>query len=414
MDLISQYKGLRRENYILAFGRLVTSLGSMVWPMLTLILSQKMGVGAKEISWLLAASMILMAPAVYVGGKIADHTDKKMTIIILDLISVVCYMTCAFIPMSWLSIFLMFIGALGQNMENPAYSALTADITLTADRDKAYAVQYLCANLGLVLAPTLAGLLFVHYLWVVFLLNGTSILCSTLLIFFQIKDYTPVCETTEQAAYQKERHDASIWEVLKDNKVVLAFLIVMSGYYSIYQMYTYLMPLDMAAIHGDSGALIFGSVTSINCIVVVLFTPFITRLFGSRPEPDRVITGVVLMVSGFALFTLFKGHIPMYYFSMIVLTWGEIFVLTAESAYLSRRVPSTHRGQINGVLTVIRTIMVSTIQLIAGAVYEAHGSMSAWLTVLAAGAGLILLAVVSRNRDRSEYPRLYEKNMEVQ
>ena len=179
-------------------------------------------------------------------------------------------------------------------------------------------------------------------------------------------------------------------------------------------MYTYLMPLDMAAMHGDSGALIFGSVTSINCIVVVLFTPFITRLFGSRPEPDRVITGVVLMVSGFALFTLFKGHIPMYYFSMIVLTWGEIFVLTAESAYLSRRVPSTHRGQINGVLTVIRTIMVSTIQLIAGAVYEAHGSMSAWLTVLAAGAGLILLAVVSRNRDRSEYPRLYEKNMEVQ
>ncbi|MCI8582241.1 MAG: hypothetical protein HFH13_03790 [Dorea sp.] len=41
MNLLSQYKGLRRENYILCFGCLVTSMGSMIQPMLTLILSQK-------------------------------------------------------------------------------------------------------------------------------------------------------------------------------------------------------------------------------------------------------------------------------------------------------------------------------------------------------------------------------------
>ena len=41
----SQYRGLRREIYILCFGRVVTNLGSMVWPMLTLILSQKRAPG---------------------------------------------------------------------------------------------------------------------------------------------------------------------------------------------------------------------------------------------------------------------------------------------------------------------------------------------------------------------------------
>ncbi len=43
MNLLSQYKGLRRENYVLCFGGLVTSMGSMIQPMMTLILSQKLG-----------------------------------------------------------------------------------------------------------------------------------------------------------------------------------------------------------------------------------------------------------------------------------------------------------------------------------------------------------------------------------
>ncbi|MBQ1848639.1 MAG: MFS transporter, partial [Clostridia bacterium] len=62
MKLIDQYRGLRREIYILFFGRMVTNLGSMVWPVMTLILSQKMGVSEKGVSVLLAAAMVGMAP----------------------------------------------------------------------------------------------------------------------------------------------------------------------------------------------------------------------------------------------------------------------------------------------------------------------------------------------------------------
>jgi MFS family permease len=77
--MFEQYRGLRKENYILAFGRLVTGLGSMIWPMMTLILSQKMGVSAKGVSVLLAAAMVGMAPAIYLGGKISDKRDKTLS-----------------------------------------------------------------------------------------------------------------------------------------------------------------------------------------------------------------------------------------------------------------------------------------------------------------------------------------------
>ena len=37
MNLISQYKDLRKENYVLCFGRFVTAIGAMVRPMLTVL-----------------------------------------------------------------------------------------------------------------------------------------------------------------------------------------------------------------------------------------------------------------------------------------------------------------------------------------------------------------------------------------
>ncbi len=33
MKLFEQYKGLKRENYILFFGKIVTNLGAMIWQM---------------------------------------------------------------------------------------------------------------------------------------------------------------------------------------------------------------------------------------------------------------------------------------------------------------------------------------------------------------------------------------------
>lgn len=407
--MLEQYRGLRKENYVLAFGRLVTGLGSMIWPMMTLILSRKMGVSAEGVSALLAAGMVIMAPAIYLGGRISDRRDKKTTIVVLDLISTACFVTCAVIPLTWTAIGLMFIGSVCQNMEQPAYNALTADLTVTEDRDRSYSLQYLCANLGLVLSPTISGLLFKDYLWLAFLINGLSILCSAMLIFFLVRDTAPSVETGKNAEYQKEKQGASALRILADNRLIILFILIVSGYYAVYQLgYVYLIPLDLAELYGDSGALIYGTVTSINCIVVVLFTPVITRLFGSRSEPFRLTAGVSLVVAGFVMLAACRGYIPMYYISMTVLTWGEIFALTADSPYLSRRIPSSHRGRLNGIVTVVRIIVTSLSQLAIGQIYAGGGSKAAWIVILAAGAATICASCVLIIRDRIVYPNLYQ------
>ena len=52
--IFRMYGGLKREIYIICFGRLVTSMGGLVWPMLTLILKNKLGFDAEEVAlWFL-------------------------------------------------------------------------------------------------------------------------------------------------------------------------------------------------------------------------------------------------------------------------------------------------------------------------------------------------------------------------
>ena len=98
MRLLDQYKGLRRENYVLFFGRVVTNLGAMVWPMLTLIMNQKMGMSASTVAVVMVVAGIVLLPVSLLGGRLADRCNKKMLIVVCDTISVVFYIFCGIIP----------------------------------------------------------------------------------------------------------------------------------------------------------------------------------------------------------------------------------------------------------------------------------------------------------------------------
>ena len=408
LSFLSQYRGLRKEIYVLFFGRVVTNLGAMVWPMLTMIMSQKLGMNASTIAVVMVLAGIVMVPANMAGGKLADKYNKKRIIVGFDIVSIVCYIICGLVPLSYVTIGLFFIAGIGQNLEGPSYNALLADLSTTADREKAYSLMYLGGNLGLVLSPTIAGLLFKNYLWLSFIISGVAIGLSTLLIAFKIKDITPEKDTSEESVYQKSRSDVSIITVLKENKVVVLFSVAISLYYAAYHQYGYLMPLDMGRVHGDTGAALYGTVSSLNCIVVVIFTPFITRIFRKIINTRKILIGQALVLVGYAVFLTFLGTIPFYYVAMLLFTWGEIFTTISEGPYTSTRIPASHRGRINGFNALLSFVLQSGSELSVGHLYDNYGSTAAWTLVIAMVALAMALTLILIKLDRKAYPKLYE------
>lgn len=407
MNVLTQYKGLRKENYILFLGRLVTNLGAMIWPMMTMILSQKMGMDASKVAIIMCLSGIVLLPASSLGGRLADRYNKKYCIIFCDLISIIFYISCACIPLSTTTVILMIIAAACQNMEWPSYNALVADMTHTKDRERAYSLQYLGANIGLVASPTIAGFLFKDYLWLSFLISGMAIGLSTFLIFWKVQDITPVEEEDEASAYQKSQTTESLWSILKSNKVMLLYIAIVSIYEAAYMQYSYLMPLDMGRVHGENGAVIYGSVSSLNCIVVVLCTPWITRVFHKMSLTWKTMLGQLFILAGFLVFLSLLGHIPAYYAAITLFTFGEIFNAITMGPYMTARIPASHRGRINGLTTVTQGLMRGICMLAIGSIYDRYSYKVAWLGVNAMLLVGIAATAVLIFVDRKVYRDLY-------
>ena len=407
MTVFNQYRGLRREIYILSFGRMVTNLGSMIWPVMTMILSQKIGLSAAEISYFFVGSSLIMLPANLIGGKLADRLNKKWMIVVCDCVSIICFYISAAIPLGMGTIFLFVFGGIFQSVEYPSYDALFADMSTTKDRERAYSLSYLGANLGLVLSPTIAGLLFKNYLWLSFLISGTSIALSTVLIAVLIKDISPVEDTSEEAVYQEKKEGASVFAILKENPLLLLYLLCGTLYSAAYGQSNFIMPLDMAAVHGDTGSVIFGTVMSLNCITVVIFTPLITKLFARMRDTGKMLMGRLLVFAGYLTFLLLLGFIPGYYLAMLIFTWGEIFDVLSSGPYVSTRVPASHRGRINGFMSVVYTAVTGGLDLVIGQLYDRAGSAWTWALILSVTLASAAVTIVLRARDKKVYPKLY-------
>lgn len=405
--LFGQYKGLRREVYILFFGRIVTNLGSMVWPMLTMILNQKMGMPAGDISWLLILAGIILLPAGMIGGKLADRFSKRNIIVICDAVSIIGYITCACIPLSYISIALMIFSSTFQIMENPAYNALLADLTKSKDRERAYSLSYLGSNLGLMLAPVIGGFLFKNYLWLAFLLNGLSIASSTVLIFFGINAH--IESVKDDSIYEQADQNGSVSDIFRRHKVLILYAAAVGLYSLIYSQYGYLMPLDLGRVHGENGAAIYGTVSSLNCVIVVLFTPLWTKVSSKLSDIARIIIAESMITAGYAVFLLLLGHIPAYYLAITLFTWGEILETISVGPYETKRIPSTHRGRVNAVISVIQSIMMGLGEIVTGQLYDHYGSVQAWIFIFIMIMVLFVILFIWKTKDYKAYPDLYQE-----
>lgn len=136
MGFFKQYMGLRKEMYILFWGRVVTNMGALVWPMMTLILKNKLGYSASEVATIMMVLGFVQLPCMVLGGKMADHFNKRNLIILCDLVTVGTYFLCYFLPVDRKMIPLLTIAAIFALMEWPSYDALVADLSSSKDRER--------------------------------------------------------------------------------------------------------------------------------------------------------------------------------------------------------------------------------------------------------------------------------------
>ncbi|MDD6638900.1 MAG: MFS transporter [Lachnospiraceae bacterium] len=406
MKFLQQYKNLSKEIYVLFFGRIVTSMGSLIWPLLTLILKNKLGYNATTIATLTMAMSILQFPMLLLGGKLADTLNRKKIIIVCDLVTVVSYIICGLLPLSNYSIALFYIAGVFATIEGPSYDALVADLSDSESREKAYSLQYLGMNLGLVLSPTIGGLLFENYLWLAFILTGLATLSSTILIILFIKRLS--VEKGNVSAYEEKRENESVFRILRERKTLILYALVCGFGGIVYAQFNYLLPLNMETLYGAKGATIFGMLTSTNAIVVIIATPLITTFLSRLMDVRKILIGESLIVLGLFGYRFVQGAMVPYFILMILFTIGEVFNTLGHQPYMTRRIPSTHWGRVNSFVNTVNGLFAGVGNIFIGKIVDVKGYDMAWLAVGVLGAVAIILVVMLNLVDKRQFGLLYK------
>ncbi len=407
--IFKQYRGLSKSAYVLFFARLVTSMGAFIFPMLTLILTVKIGYTMLYAGSLMAIVSILMLFANLIGGKLADKFNQKKMIIILDIISVIFFFACAIVQPQEIMIYFLVISGFFATMEGPAFEALIAEATLPAEREKVFSLAYVGFNLGFAFGAAIAGLLFTNYLSLAFILDGVTTLSSTLLIIFFVKVYKHE-DIKEEDKNEYEDHldeKKSIFTILKERKSIVYFIMITIFGAFIYQQWTFTLPAYVIHVFGEElGATYYGFIASANGIAVIVLTPMMTYLLRKKYELQKMMIGALMM--GLSFLIIFRVNFLFLFFIFIfAFTLAEVINTIGSGPYMSRRVPGSHRGRLSSISYLGYFVGANISTVICGLIIDRLGYD--YVLGLLALLGVIESILIFSNHklDKKIFPKLY-------
>lgn len=380
--IFATYSGLPRSIYILFVARIINCLGNFVYPLISLIITQKIGLGAGEAGTIVTLIAVSQVPTLIIGGKIADSIGRKKVIIIFQTLGAISYLICGFAKPSMFIIAVIVFAANCYSISAPAYDAMLADLTTPRNRKSSYSLLYMGMNIGVSIAPVLGGILYKNYLSVLFIGDGVTSILSIIVIYLFVQETFKSKESSEFSEDRKleKNEEGSVIQVLLKRPILLYFSLIMLLYGFSYSQWSFTLPLQMSSLFKINGAKYYGLVAGLNGLIVIIFTPIITTVFHKiKPLKAIAIGGIFYMVS-FGMFG-YIDKLLMFFISIIVMTLGEIMISTNEGTFVANHTPASHRGRINSILPIISGAGYAFGPMIMGNVSGIYGYTTTWTII---------------------------------
>jgi len=391
---LSQYKGLRREIYVLFFARIINSVGAFVHPLMTLILTDKVGLSSGEAGKFMSLLLLIQGPIMLLGGKLADKFGRLKLAVIFQFLGAAAYIVCGLLPASPALVYAIAVASCMYAISYPALDAMAVDLTQAGQRKQAFALLYMGFNLGFAIGPMLGGLMYKEHLQWLFLGDAVTTILATVLICIFVRETHP--EKQEQSVGSEpeleQQMSGSVFRVLWQRKIILVFAFIMLIFQFVYAQWAFGLPLQMNDQFGENGASLYGWMASYNGLLVILFTPLIAILINRWRVMIGTAVGGLMYAAAFGML-IFIRPLPLYYVSMTILTIGEMVMTIDAQAFVADYSPSSHRGRLNSVVNSISGTGRMLSPMIVGAVITAASLQSAWVLVSAAGVvgGIVLI-----------------------
>jgi len=385
------YKGLPKSLYFLFAARVIDNMGCFILPLITLILTEKIGLSKSNAGIFATIFMCTQAPFLLLGGRLIDKIGSKKVIVIFNILGALAYIPCAIIKPSIYMAWLIALAANLFSVSSPAFSSIVAEIVPKEKLRSAYSFVYLGFNLGLAVGPVLGGLFFNDYLHALFILDAISALISSLLIMIFVKDSKSKKEDSLHSNLHFKIHsDTSVRKFLLDNPLLIIFSLVILLYNFSYSQWSFMLPIQISELFVKSGARYYSFLVGINALVVIILTPVITYFTHKFSTITIIAAGGIFYISASILFSINKFY-AIFIIAVITLTIGQILINLNTNIFVAHRTPPKYLGRANSMLSLINGAGIAAGPIIMGNVVSILTFWQAWMII----SGLMLIATLA-------------------
>jgi MFS family permease len=395
------YKGLPKGIYAIFISRIIDNMGSVVMPMITLILTQKIGFSQNTTGILATIFMVSQAPFLLLGGKLVDKIGSKKVIVIFNTLGAIAYIPCGFMqPHIVMAVFIALAADLF-SVAAPAYNAIVTEISPESQIKSSYSILYLGYNLGLAIGPALGGLLFNHHLQLLFFIDAFTCAASTAFVYFLVPDNLKIEKAKPKHSEQPVADlKYSVYKFIFQSPALIIFAVVLLAYNFCYSQWGFMLPLQAAGIFKENGAKYYSLLVSVNAIAVILLTPVLTSLTHRFRPLAIVAAGGIFYTLAFLIFS--GGQIlAQFFIAAVVMTMGQILININTNIYIAEQTPQEYIGRANSMLTIINGVGVAIGPIIMGHVLLHLHYSTAWIAVavlMLCGASLMFILNLKSRR----------------
>ncbi|MFA6646377.1 MAG: MFS transporter, partial [Sphaerochaetaceae bacterium] len=362
---------------------IVNGIGIFVYPFLVLLLTQHLNYSNAWTGVFMSVAALTYLPGSFIGGKLADIIGRKKVMVVGQLLASTMFMVCGFLgPSRWVPLFIL-LNLTFDGATDPARSALMTDVTTPENRQASFSLNYLGHNLGFALGPVIAGFLFYRAPNWLFFGNAIAGAISIIFVAGMVSESKPdqaAIEATYATDSLEKAFSGGLLKALFSRPKLLLLALCITFFSFAYSQSLFALPLYTTQLYGKAGATLYGSMMSLNAIVVVVSNAFIVVALKKFHPLRNIAWAGILYAIGFACMGLVQAPFWLYLLT-IVFTLGEVIDATNTHYYIANNTPITHRARFSAILPVIMGLGHGIAPLIGGLISSRYGLSILWLLV---------------------------------
>ncbi len=372
---IKTFWQLRTELQVVFIGVFINRAGAMVLPFLTLYLTEARGFSIKQagvIVGLFGVGALLMD---LILSVLLDKLNLIAVMVFSSLFSALVILLFPAFSSFTLICMAMVLWSMANEAYKPAALALINQLADPAQKKMTFAMHRLAINLGISIGPAIAGIIVIWSYNALFIINGICVLFTSFLLWKKLLRKKPIANIVVN--HLPSVPSLSQMSAFRDKHLMYFLLATIPVYMVFIQNQSALSLVMVNELKIPS--FYYGLTFTLNTLLIVLFEVGINIITAKWREKTNLIIGSILVTLGFSAMIYVQTVLGVF-ITVMIWTFGEIFLFPAEMAYIGNLAPADKQGSYMAVYSASVNIAMILGPWLGMLIMAQHGSQALWLT----------------------------------